>query len=51
MKNSKDILDDWVEDLSEEEEEILKKNKSIYNLIKDKKIKIGLLDDVGVEEY
>jgi len=58
-----DILDtNWIDELSEEEEKVLKKNDAvcklikkkkeigIYELMKNKKIKIGYLEDMKVEE-
>lgn len=44
----------WVDELSEEEEEVLRHGAAIDSYMKsgkaDKRIKIGMLDDLGVKE-
>jgi hypothetical protein len=54
-RKTKDIAhSEWIDELSEEEEEVLRHGAAIDNYMRsgkaDKKIKIGMLDDLGVKE-
>jgi len=40
----------WIDDLTEEEEKVLAKNHALFCPCKNKKIKIGILEDIKVEE-